>query len=89
MVIWKHALRNALIPVVTFVGLMFGILMGSAVVVEVVFAWPGLGQLAYQAVLFRDFPLLQGVVLIWAAAVMAVNLGIDLLYGMLDPRVRL
>jgi len=88
-VIWKHAVRNALIPVVTFVGLMYGVLIAAAVVVEVVFAWPGLGQLAYQAVLWRDFPLLQAIVLVWAAAVMIVNFAIDVLYVVLDPRVRL
>lgn len=87
-VVLKHAFRNALIPVVTFIGFMYGLIVGAAVTIEVVFAWPGLGRLAYEAVLFRDFPLLQIVVLTWIALVIAINFLVDILYVLLDPRIR-
>jgi ABC-type dipeptide/oligopeptide/nickel transport system permease component len=87
-VIWKHAVRNALIPVVTYGGMQFGFLVGGSVVVESVFAWPGMGRLTYEAVLFRDFPVIQAVVLSLGAIIIVVNLGVDLLYGYLDPRIR-
>jgi peptide/nickel transport system permease protein len=87
-VIWKHAMRNALIPVVTFVGLMYGILLAAAVSTEVVFGWPGMGRLAFEAVSWRDFPLLQAVVLVWALVIIGINLIVDLSYGLLDPRIR-
>ena len=87
-VIWKHAMRNALIPVVTFVGLMYGILLAAAVSTEVVFGWPGMGRLAFEAVSWRDFPLLQAVVLVWSLVIIGINLVVDLSYGLLDPRIR-
>jgi peptide/nickel transport system permease protein len=87
-VVWKHAWRNALIPVVTFIGLMYGILLAAAVSTEVVFGWPGLGRLAFEAVSWRDFPLLQAVVLVWALVIVGINLAVDLTYGLLDPRIR-
>ena len=87
-VIWKHAMRNALIPVVTFVGLMYGILLAAAVSTEVVFGWPGMGRLAFEAVSWRDFPLLQAVVLVWSIVIIGINLMVDLSYGLLDPRIR-
>lgn len=87
-IIWKHALRNALIPVLTFTGLMYGIMVASSITAEVVFNWPGLGRLTYEAVLNRDFPVLQLVVLVWAGLVIALNLVIDIIYGFLDPRIR-
>jgi peptide/nickel transport system permease protein len=87
-VIWKHALRNALIPVIAFIGQYFGLLIAAGVVVETVFAWPGAGQLAYQAVLTRDYPLIQGVVLVMAAFVLLINLVVDILYAYVDPRIR-
>lgn len=87
-VIWKHAMRNALIPVVTFIGLMYGILLAAAVSTEVVFGWPGMGRLAFEAVSWRDFPLLQAVVLVWSLVIIGINLLIDLSYGILDPRIR-
>lgn len=87
-VIWKHALRNALIPLVTFVGFYFGILVGGSVVVESVFAWPGVGRLAYEAVRVRDYPVIQGVVLYVSAMILAINLLVDILYAYLDPRIR-
>jgi peptide/nickel transport system permease protein len=87
-VIWVHALKNALIPVVTFAGIYFSILVTTAIVVETVFAWPGLGRLAYDGITSRDFPVIQAVVLTTAAIVAAVNLGVDCLYAFIDPRIR-
>jgi len=87
-VIWVHALKNALIPVVTFAGIYFAILVTTAIVVETVFAWPGLGRLAYDGITSRDFPVIQAVVLTTAAIVAAVNLGVDCLYALIDPRIR-
>jgi peptide/nickel transport system permease protein len=87
-VIWKHTLRNALIPVVTLGGLFYTFLLTSAVVTETVFAWPGVGRLAYNAVMSRDFPLIQGLMIIFVALFVIANLAIDILYVYLDPRVR-
>jgi peptide/nickel transport system permease protein len=84
----KHAFRNALIPVVTDIGLTMGRLVGGSVVVEVVFGWPGLGKLSYDAIVMRDFPILQGIVLYVASIFVAVNLLIDFLYTILDPRIK-
>jgi ABC-type dipeptide/oligopeptide/nickel transport system permease component len=83
-----HALRNALIPVVTVLGIQFGVLLGGAVVVEMVFARRGVGRLLVEGILNRDFPMVQGVVLILAALFLLVNLAVDILYGVLDPRLR-
>jgi ABC-type dipeptide/oligopeptide/nickel transport system permease component len=87
-VVWRHALRNALIPTVTIVGLQFGYMLGGAVLVEVVFAWPGLGRYLFQSIASRDYPAVQGVVLAVTAGYVLVNLLVDLAYGALDPRVR-
>ena len=87
-VVWMHALKNALIPVVTFAGIYFSILVTTAIVVETVFAWPGLGRLAYEGISSRDFPVIQAVVLTTAAIVTVVNLAVDLLYAFIDPRIR-
>ena len=87
-VLLKHVLRNATLPVMTVVGLDFGRMLGGAVVVETIFAWPGMGRLAVQAVLGRDFPVVQGTAIVGAAIFLAVNLLIDLLYGWVDPRLR-
>ncbi len=87
VVISRHALRNALIPIVTIIGLQITALLSSVVVVEVVFAWPGLGRLALDAVLDRDYPVVQGTVLVMAVLLTLVNLGVDLLYFFLDPRL--
>jgi len=87
-VVWVHALKNALIPVVTFAGIYFSILVTTAIVVETVFAWPGLGRLAYEGITARDFPVIQAVVLVTAAIVTVVNLGVDCLYALIDPRIR-
>jgi peptide/nickel transport system permease protein len=87
-VINRHVLRNALVPIVTVVGLQLAFLLGGVVVVEVIFAWPGLGRLAYDAVLRRDYPVLQGAVLLFSLTFLVVNLIVDLLYAYLDPRIR-
>ena len=84
-----HALRNAALPVVTIIGLQAGGLISGAVTVEVVFAWPGLGSLAVDAVSFRDFKLVQAIVIFGAFVFVTINLFVDLLYGVLDPRIRL
>jgi len=89
LVIWKHALRNALIPAVTFISLMFGIIIAASVTVETVFNWPGMGRLMFEALVQRDFPVLQGVVLIWSAIMIFLNLVVDLSYVFLDPRIRI
>ncbi len=88
VVIWKHCLRNALIPVTTLFGVYFALLITGAIVTETVFAWPGVGRLTYEAVIFRDYPLLQAVILLKAVIVLGVNLFVDILYAYLDPRVR-
>lgn len=88
VVTWKHALKNALIPVVTFVGFYFGILMAGSVVVETVFAWPGIGRLAFEAVQWRDYPVIQGVVLLVSTIILTANLVVDILYAYIDPRIR-
>lgn len=87
-VIWSHVMPNAWIPIVTVVGLQLGFLLSGVIVVEVIFAWPGLGRLALLSVQDRDFTVLQGAVLLIAFVFLSVNLIVDLLYGYLDPRVR-
>ncbi len=84
-----HALKNALIPVVTVVGLQFGALLTGAILTETIFSWPGLGRLLIQAIRLRDYPLVQGCVLLISVTYVAVNLGTDLVYAWLDPRIRL
>ncbi|MDR7084841.1 peptide/nickel transport system permease protein [Arthrobacter ginsengisoli] len=87
-IILVHALRSAALPVVTIVGLQMGMLFSGAVTVEFVFAWPGLGSLATQAVQTRDFPLVQAIVIVGALGFVLINLLVDLLYGLVDPRIR-
>ncbi len=87
-VISGHMLKNSLIPVVTIVGLQFGALLEGAVVVEVIFAWPGIGRLLYDSIFARDFPVIQGCVFIIALIYVAVNLLVDISYAWLDPRIR-
>jgi peptide/nickel transport system permease protein len=87
-VVGKHALKNALIPVVTVVGLQYGFLLGGAVVTETIFAWPGVGRLAMTSILQRDYPVVQGCVLLVAVLFVLINLAVDLLYSWLDPRIR-
>jgi ABC-type dipeptide/oligopeptide/nickel transport system permease component len=88
VILWRHALRNALIPVVTIIGLQFGSLLGGTVVTESLFSRRGLGRLVVDAIFWKDYPLVQGVVILGAAIYVAVNLLVDLSYGLLDPRVR-
>jgi peptide/nickel transport system permease protein len=87
-VLVRHALRNALLPIVTTIGLQFGTLLGGAVLTETVFAWPGMGRLLVDSIFFRDFPVVQGVVLLIAVAFIAVNLVTDVIYAFVDPRIR-
>jgi ABC-type dipeptide/oligopeptide/nickel transport system permease component len=87
VVIVKHALRNALIPIITVVGLQFGFLLGGAVLTETVFAWPGLGRLIVDSILARDYPMIQGAILIFGLLYVFVNLIIDLIYAFVDPRI--
>jgi dipeptide transport system permease protein len=88
-VLSNHALRNALIPLVTVIGLQFGYILGGAVVIETVFTWPGVGLFTIQAITNRDYPVVQAAVLILSSAVVIINLLVDLLYGLLDPRIRI
>jgi ABC-type dipeptide/oligopeptide/nickel transport system permease component len=84
----RHAFRNSLIPVVTLIGLQFGAVLTGAVITETIFAWPGIGRLLIQSIGFRDYPLVQGCILLIAVTYVAVNLVTDMLYGVLDPRIR-
>jgi peptide/nickel transport system permease protein len=88
-VIWKHALKNAVMPVLTFAAIYLAILITGAILVETVFAWPGIGQLIYQGIVYRDFPVIQAVVLLTAVIVVSVNFVVDIAYAYLDPRIRL
>jgi len=87
-VIWRHAFRNALIPPLTFAGVNMGSLMTGSVTTELVFAWPGMGQLAIQAVLNFDYPLIQGITIVFTLLFVGAALAVDVLYGYLDPRIR-
>lgn len=89
LVLRRHALKNASIPVVTIVGLQFGALLTGAIITETIFSWPGLGRLVIQAIRLRDYPLIQGSILAIALTYLLINLITDLVYGMLDPRIRL
>ena len=89
VVVYKHALRNALIPIVTIAGLQFAQILSGAVLVEAVFTWPGLGTLALEAILRRDGPTILGILFFSAAVVVVFNLLTDLTYNLIDPRVRL
>ncbi len=88
-VLFRHAFRNALIPIITILGLQFGTLLAGTIVTETIFSWPGIGRLTVQAISSRDYPLLQGCILVIAVSYVAVNLLTDLLYTVIDPRVRL
>ncbi|HWG59043.1 MAG TPA: nickel ABC transporter permease [Candidatus Acidoferrales bacterium] len=87
-VLFRHAFRNALIPILTILGLQFGTLLAGAIVTETIFSWPGIGRLAVQAIEARDYPLLQGCILVIAVSYVLVNLLTDVLYAFVDPRVR-
>ncbi|HEY3046150.1 MAG TPA: ABC transporter permease [Polaromonas sp.] len=88
VVLYKHALRNCAIPLITYIGLQFGNLIGGLVVVEKVFNWPGLGTLAFDAIAGRDYPVLQGTVTVLSVIIVMVNLLVDIAYGLVDPRIR-
>tara|TARA_Y100001949_G_scaffold152310_1_gene138616 strand:- start:765 stop:1100 length:336 start_codon:yes stop_codon:yes gene_type:complete len=88
-IIMKHAMRNAWLPVVTIIGLEFGFMLSGVVVVEVVFAWPGLGRTVFDAIANRDIPLVQASVVVIAILVILINLITDIIYAKLDPRIRL
>ena len=86
-VAWRHVFRNALLPIVTMVGLQVGSLIGGAVLIETVFAWPGLGRLASEAIFQRDFNLLMGVLVISCVLVLVMNIVVDIVYALVDPRI--
>jgi glutathione transport system permease protein len=88
LVMWKHAFRNALIPVVTMAGLQFGFLLGGSVVVETVFAWPGLGRFMIEAVAVRDYPVLQALLLLYSFHFVFINLLVDMVYALINPEIR-
>jgi len=88
-VLFRHAFRNALIPIITILGLQFGTLLAGTIVTENIFSWPGIGRLAVQAIQSRDYPLLQGCILMIALSYVLVNLATDILYALVDPRIRL
>lgn len=87
VVVYRHALRNALLPIITIVGLQFGALLGGAVITETIFAWPGLGRLVVNAISQRDYPVVQGGVILVAILVCAINLLVDLMYAWINPRI--
>jgi ABC-type dipeptide/oligopeptide/nickel transport system permease component len=88
-VVWKHAIKNVMIPVITIVGLQLGVLFGGVIIAEKVFSYPGIGSLLITAIKGRDYPLVQGVILIIALTYILINLLIDLIYSRVDPRIRL
>ena len=88
IVVYKHTLKNAMIPIVTVLGDQFGRLLGGAILTETVFSWPGMGRYLIEAITMRDYPVIQGVILVFAASFLAINLFVDLSYSWLDPRVR-
>ncbi|MGH7211269.1 MAG: ABC transporter permease subunit [Acetobacteraceae bacterium] len=89
LVIWKHTLRNALIPVITMAGLQFGFLLGGSIVIETVFAWPGLGRLLVDSVNYRDYPVIQAEILLFSFEFVLINLLVDVLYAVVNPEIRL
>jgi ABC-type dipeptide/oligopeptide/nickel transport system permease component len=88
IIIWKHALRNALITPLTAAGMLFAMLITGAVITENVFAWPGIGRLIIEALVSRDFPIVQGITLLVGAAVLLINLLVDITYAYIDPQIR-
>ena len=87
-IVWRYALRNAFVPLVTMIGVYFANMLGGAFVIEVVFAWPGVGRAVVEAVFARDFPIVQAGVVLAAVVFVVVNLIVDLSYGFIDPRIR-
>ncbi len=88
-VVWHHTLRNALIPVITMTGLQFGFLLGGSIVIETVFAWPGLGRLLVDSVSYRDYPVIQAEILLFSLEFVLINLAVDVLYAVINPEIRL
>jgi len=88
-VLVRHALRNAVIPVITVMGIQLGTLLGGAVITETIFALPGLGRLAVESIYGRDYPMLEGVVIFSAFAILVINLVVDIVYSLIDPRIKL
>lgn len=88
MVVWKHALVNALIPLITVLGLQVGALLSGSIITETIFAWPGIGRLTIEAIWMRDYPVVQGTVLVIAMGYVLVNLAVDILYAAVDPRIK-
>ncbi|HYK71590.1 MAG TPA: ABC transporter permease, partial [Pseudoneobacillus sp.] len=87
-VVYKHSLKNAIIPVLTIIGLQTGLLLGGAILTETIFGWPGVGRYIYDAISFRDYPVIQSGILIIAAIFVLINLIVDLLYVVVDPRIK-
>ncbi|MED4784677.1 nickel ABC transporter permease [Brevibacillus choshinensis] len=88
-IVWSHALRNALIPIVTMTGMQFGLLLGGSIVVETVFSWPGIGRLLIDSLLFRDYPVIQAEILLFVFQFMVINLLVDVTYALINPQIRL
>jgi ABC-type dipeptide/oligopeptide/nickel transport system permease component len=88
IVLWKHALRNSLITLISFLGTQVGIFLGGSLVIEMIFAWPGVGRLAYEGIIYRDYPLIQTTVLMQGILVVIANLVVDILYSYVDPRIK-
>ena len=88
IVVYKHALKNALIPVVTVLADQFGRMLGGAILTETVFSWPGMGRYLIEAIAMRDYPVIQGIILVFATSFLVVNLLLDISYALLDPRVQ-
>ena len=87
-VVYKHSLKNAFIPVLTVIGLQMGLLLGGAILTETIFGWPGIGRYIYDAINFRDYPVIQSGILIVAVIFVFINLIVDLLYAAIDPRIK-
>ena len=88
IVVFQYALRNAAIPLITVIGLEFGVLLGGAVITETIFSWPGVGRVAIDSIFARDYPVVQAIVLVLSAIFVLINLSVDMLYTYLDPRIR-
>ena len=88
-VVFRHALKNAFLPIITVIGLNFGLLLGGAVLTETIFSWPGLGRYVVDSLLARDYPAVQGCILFFAVIMVLVNLAVDILYFYVDPRLRI
>ena len=87
-VVWKHALKNASLPIVTVIGLQVGLLLSGAIMTETIFSWPGIGRWVYDAILLRDYPIVQSLILVISLIFVLVNLAVDFSYALLDPRIR-